>query len=297
MKIPTYIQQLLSVFGKSGLLEDLRYARSQYSQLPELLARADKDFGIRFKSPQMRRVLQVFTGVVKGNSKGVFGYLAANNSNVIDTIDAIEAIISGEFEDKIAAKGLSYKKANLIQLVDAITFTSRYTVKLLTFALKHEVEAVRDEKKMAHSDSTDSTPAELEWMEKGLLPYCMVMNIITRQVSSTVDRLDIIPDILADDNNYNTLKNTIGEAKIDPFSFNTLGFNWNPIGAWRMNRVEGKVARTREAETELAMTRLRLMQYERAAQGKEDPALEREINYLQSLADELTRELAKLGGD
>lgn len=297
MKIPTYIQQLLSVFGKGGLLEDLRYARAQYSQLPELLARMDKALGNRFKSPEMKRFHSVFTGVIKGNSKGVFGYLSANNANVIDTIDALEAIVSGEFEDKIAAKGLNYKKANLIQLVDAITFSSRYTVKLLTFALKNEVSAVRDEKKMPHSESTDLVPAERDWMEKGLLPFCAVVNIITKPVANTVDRLELIPDILADDNNYNTLKNTIGEVKLDPFMFNAMAFSWNPIGAYRMNRAEAKVARTREAETELAMTRLRLLQYERAAQGKEDPAIEREINYLQSLADELSRELAKLSGD
>lgn len=297
MKIPSYIQQLLSVFGKGSLLEDLRYARAQYAQLPELLARVDKALGNRFKSAEMKRVSQVFSGVVKGNTKGVFGYLSQNNANIIDTIDALEAIVSGEFEDKIAAKGLNYKKANLIQLVDAVTFSSRYTIKLLTYALKSEVAIVRDDKKMPHSDSTDLIPAERDWMEKGLLPFCSVINIISKPVANTVDRLELIPDILADDNNYNTLKNTIGEVKLDPFMFSAMAFNWNPIGAYRMNRAEAKVARTREAETELAMTKLRLLQYERASQGKEDPSIEREINYLQSLADELTRELAQLSGD
>ena len=45
------------------------------------------------------------------------------------------------------------------------------------------------------------------------------------------------------------------------------------------------------------MTKLRLMQLERARQGKEDPALEREIAYLQSLAESLTREIAELNED
>lgn len=297
MKIPTFISQLLPVFGKEGLLEDLRFARAQYAQLPEILTRADKALGSKFKSAEMKNVQQVFTGVNKGNSKGIFGFLAANVSNVINTIDAIEAIVAGEFEDKIAAKGLNYKKANLVQLVDAITFSSRYTIKLLTFALKHEIEMVRVEKKLPESETTSIHPAEADWMKKGLLPYCTILNTITKPAASMVDRLDQIPDILADDNNYNALKNTVGEAKLDPFLFNAVNFTWNPIRRLRMHAVEAKVARAREAETELAMTKLRLLHYERSNQGKEDPAVEREINYLQSLADDLSRELAKLNED
>lgn len=297
MKITSYIQQLQAIFSKQGLLEDLRFARAQYTQLPELLARTDKVLGSKFKSAEMKRVQQMFTGVVKGNTKGIFGFLAANSDNIINTIDALEAIVAGEFEDKIAAKGLNYKKANLVQLVDAITFSSRYTVKLLTYALKNEVASVREEKKLDPSETTDSVPAELQWIDKGLQPYCTVLAIITKPSANIVDRLDTIPDILADDNNYNSLKSSVGEAKIDPFLFSISNFAWNPIRRIRMHAVEAKAARAKEAETELAMTKLRLAQYERSVQGKEDPNIEREIKYLQSLAEELTRELAKLNED
>ncbi len=297
MKITAYLQSLLPVFGKSGLLEDLRFARAQYVQLPDLLTRVDKALGSKFKSAEMKRVQQVFSGVVKGNNKGIFGYLATNVSNIIDTIDALEAIVSGEFEDKIAAKGLNYKKANLVQLVDAITFSSRYTIKLFTYALKAEVASVRIEKKLEEIDTTETCQAEIDWMTKGLLPYCSVLSIMSKPASTIVDRLDQIPDILADDTNYSNLKNTIGEVKIDPFLFSANNFAWNPIRRIRMHAVEAKAARAKEAETELAMTKLRLLQYERASQGKDDPVVEREIKYLQSLAEQLTRELAQLNED
>lgn len=297
MKITSYIQSLLPVFGKTGLLEDLRFARTQYAQLPELLARTDKALGSKFKSAEMKRVQQVFSGVVKGNSKGIFGYLATNVSNIVDTIDALEAIVSGEFEDKIASKGLNYKKANLVQLVDAITFSSRFTVKLFTYALKTEVASVREEKKLETIDTTTIYPGENDWINKGLLPYCSVLAIMAKPASTIVDRLEQIPDILADDANYSSLKNTVGDAKLDPFLFSINNFAWNPIRRIRMHAVEAKAARAKEAETELAMTKLRLMQYERASQGKDDPIIEREIKYLQSLAEQLTRELAQLNED
>lgn len=298
MKITSYLQNIASMFGKSGLLEDLRFARTQFSQMPDILTRADKAFGSKFKNAEMKRAQQVFAGVVKaGGGKGVFGYLAANHSNIIETIDALEAIVSGEFEDKIAAKGLNYRKANLVQLVDAITFSARFTAKLLTYALKAEIAATREEKHMEPIPTTDMVPYEIEWFNKGLVPYCNAIAIVTKPAAEMVDRLDQIPDILADDTNYTTLKNTVGETKLDPFMFSVSNFAWNPIRRIRMHAVEAKVARAKEAETELQMTKLRLMQLERARQGKEDPALEREIAYLQSLSDSLTREIAELNED
>ena len=295
MKITSYIQQITSMFGKSGLLEDLRFARLQFSQMPDVLARADKAFGSKFKSAEMKHAQQVFSGVVKSSGgKGIFGYLATNSSNIIATIDALEAIVSGEFEDKIAARGLNYRKANLVQLVDAISFSARFTSKLLVYALKAETASAREEKKMEPLAVNDIVPYDVEWLKKGLVPYCTAIGIASRSAADVIDRLDQIPDILADETNYSTLKNTIGETKIDPFMFSVSNFAWNPLRRWGMHRVEAKVARSREAETELQMTKLRLMQLERTRQGKEDPALEREIAYLQSLIDHLTREIAEM---
>lgn len=298
MKITTYIQQIASMFGKSGLLEDLRQARSQYTSMQDVLAKADKTLGTKFKSEEMKRVQQVFSGVVKGQGgKSVFGYLAANMSDVFGTIDALEALVAGEFEERIAAKGMNYRKANLVQLTDAVTFSARYTAKLLTYAFKTEIAAQREEKKLDPIPSTDQVPYEIEWITKGLLPYCTVVAILGRSAADMSERLDSIPDVLADDVNYSNLKNTLGEQKLDPFLFSNSNFSWNPIRRLRMHAVEAKIARSKEIETEIQMTKLQILMLERARAGKDDPAIERELKYLQSLAEDLTRELAELSED
>lgn len=298
MKITSYIQKALpTMFGKSGLLEDLRYARTQFTQMPELLTRVDKTLGTKFKSDEMKRVHQVFTGVAKSGGKSVFAFVAANHANILETIDTLEAIVSGEFEDKIASKGLNYRKANLVQLVDAITFSARFSIKLMTYAMKTEIAATRTEKKLESIASTDMVPAEITWINEGLIPYCTAIAIMAKPAKEMADRLDAIPDILADDTNYSMLKSTIGETKLDPFLFSVSNFAWNPIRRIRMHAVEAKIARAKEAETQLQMTKLQLLQLERARQGKEDPAIERELKYLQSLSDSLTRELAELNED
>jgi hypothetical protein len=298
MKITSYIKDFLpSLFGKAGLLEDLRFARSQFSQMQDVLERADKSLGTKFKSEEMKRVQQVFTGVAKVGGKSVFGFIAANNANIIQTIDALEAICAGEFEERVAAKGMNYRKANLVQLVDAATFCANFTVKLLTHAMKAEIAATREDKKMQPIPTTEMVPYEIDWLKKGLIPFSAAIAIFAKPAKEMIDRLDAIPDILADDVNYTNLKTTLGETKLDPFMFSVSNFAWNPIRRIRMHAVEAKIARAKSAETELQMTKLRLMQLERTRQGKEDPALEREIAYLQSLADELTRELAELNED
>lgn len=298
MKISQYIQRALpSIFGKASLLEDLRFARTQFSQMADVLNRADKALGTKYKSDEMRRVQQVFSGVSKSGGKSVFGFIAANQANIVETIETLEAITAGEFDDKIAAKGLNYRKANLVQLIDAITFTARYSAKLLTFAMKHEIAAAREEKKLEVSGTTDVVPYDAQWIETGLIPFSQAITAIAKPAKEMIDRLDQIPDILADENNYSTLKATLGETKIDPFLFSVSNFAWNPIRRIRMHAVEAKIARAKESETQLQMTKLQMLQLDRARAGKDDPAIEREIRYLQSLADSLTRELAELNED
>jgi hypothetical protein len=264
MKITSYIKDFLpSLFGKAGLMEDLRFARSQFTQMQDTLSRVDKSLGTKFKSEQMKHVQQTFTGVAKVGNKSVFGFIAANTTNILETIDTLEAITAGEFEERVAAKGLNYRKANLVQLVDAVTFCANFTTKLMTYAMKAEIAASRDEKKMESIPTTDIVPFESDWIKKGLVAYSGAIAIIAKPAKEMLDRLDSIPDILADDVNYSNLKNTVGEAKLDPFMFGVSNFAWNPIRRIRMHAAEAKIARAKSAETELQMTKLRLLQFQR----------------------------------
>lgn len=297
MKIIQYLQTVSNLFGKSGVLEDLRLTRTQFNDMAEVLKSADQRIG-KFRTKEMLTVQSAFTTVVRGASgKNLFGHIAANIHNIQGTIDALEAVVAGEFDERIASQGLDYRRATVLQLADALSFSARFTIKLLTHALKLETAAAREDKKLPESATTSEMTFEEDFITDGLNPYVRVMAVLLQPSATNVDRLSAIPEILASNANYAQLRNTVGDAKLDPFGLGSTNFRYNPFRAIGMGRVESKVARSREVEVELQMAQLRMMQLERSRQGKEDPNLEREIKYMQALIDELGRELEKLSED
>lgn len=297
MKIINYLRSIGNLVGKGSVLEDLRLARTQFSDATEALKAADKSIG-KFKSKEMLSVQNSYSTIMRSvGQKTLFGHIASNIANIQGTIDALEAVVAGEFDERIAAQGLDYRKANVLQLTDALVFASRFTIKLLSHALKHETAIAREDKKLSETDTTSVMVFEAEYITQGLNAYCRVMGVITANSTSNVERIAKIPEILATESNFNQLRGTVGDAVLDPFGFSATNFRYNPIRAIRMARVEAKAARAREAEVELQLAQLRMMQLERARQGKEDPGLEREIKYMQSLIDELSREITELTED
>lgn len=294
MKIVQYLQTLTGLFGKAGVLEDLRLTRSQFNDMAEALKSADQRIG-KFRTKEMLAIQASFATMVRSPSgKNLFGHIAANINNIQGTIDALEAVVAGEFDERIASQGLDYRRATVLQLTDALVFSARFTLKLLTHALKLETAAAREDKKMSESSTTSTMSFEEDFITDGLNPFVRVMSVILQPSATNVDRLSGIPEILASNANYAQLRSTVGDAKLDPFGMGSTNFRYNPFRAMGMARVEAKVARSREVEVELQMAQLRLMQLERSRQGKEDPNLEREIKYMQALIDELGRELEKL---
>lgn len=297
MKIVQYIRSLGNLFGKGSVLEDLRLARTTFTDAAECLKSVEKSLS-KFKSAEMKAIQNAYSTVNRNTAgKTLFAHIAANINNIKANIDTLEAIVAGEFDEKIAAQGLDYRRANVLQLTDAIVFCSRFTIKLITHALKLESAALREEKKMSAIESTEVLGFEETYIKEGLVAYCQAMAVLTASSAQNSDRISKIPEILANDANYGTLRGTVGDATLDPFGFTATNFRYNPFRAFGMARVEAKAARAREAEVELQMAQLRLMQMERARQGKEDPALEREIRYTQSLIDDLAREIADLTGE
>lgn len=293
MKITQYLRSIGNLFGKGTVLEDLRLTRTIFNDMKPHLQGAEKAMA-RFKTKEMNAINAAYGTAVRGASgKSIFGHIAANMNNITATIDTLEAIVAGEFDERIAAQGLDYRRANVLQLTDALVFCSRFTFKLLSHALKLECAAARADKKMVEVETNEVMAFEESFIKEGLNPFCRAMAVFTMDAKQNADRLSEIPEILATDANYNQLRGTIGEIKLDPFGMGATNFRYNPFRAIGMARVEIKAARAREAEVELQMAQLRLMQLERTRQGKEDPALEREIRYMQSLIDDLTQELDK----
>lgn len=295
MKILNYVKSLLPVVGKSGMLEDLRSSRAQLTELQNLLTEQGKLIDIKFKDSQNVKLQSTYNSMVGSTGgKNMFVNIGTRIPDALKTIDLLEAMVSGAFEENIATKGLSFKNAQLMQLTDATMYVSRFIGKLLTYSIKLENAAVRESKKLDQEAAPEVLPAELQYITEGFVPFCVAWAALTKPATSLTEQLESIPDALATDASFSMLRNTVGEDKVDPFLFQTSNFRFSPIRAIRMRRAEAKHARFVEAQNENQMNRLRLAQLQRLNEGKEDPVLEREIRYLESVTQAQARELEEL---
>lgn len=294
MKILNYVKSLLPVVGKAGLLEDLRSSRAQLKELGALIE-TSKQIDFKFKDP-MNIKLQSTYGSLVGSTggKNMLVNIGQRIPEALKTIDLLEAMVSGEFEENIATKGMSFKRATLMQLVDASLFVSRFSAKLLTHVVKMEHIAIRESKKMDMEAAPVVVPQEATYIAEGMVAFCSAWAALTKPTNTLQEQLDTIPDAVASDASYAMLKSTIGEVKIDPLLANTANFRFSPVRAIRMRRAEAKHARFVESQNELQMNRLRLAQLQRLIEGKEDPVVEREVRYLESLIQAQARELEEL---
>lgn len=277
------------------MLEDLRSSRAQLIELQNLLTENGKMVDIKFKASENTKLQSTYSSMVGSTGGKNFVVNIGNRiPDALKAIDLLEAMVSGEFEENVATKGLSFKRATLMQLTDASMFVARFTGKLLTHVLKCENIAAREAKKLDMDAAPEMAPAEQEYILQGFVPFCAAWSALTKPTATLTEQLEAIPDALATDASFAMLRSTVGEAKIDPLLFQTANFRFSPIRGIRMRRAEAKHARHIEAQNEIQANRLRMAQLTRLLDGKEDPMIEREIRYLDSVIQTQARELEEL---
>lgn len=293
MSIFNYLSSLLPTFGKDRILEDLRLSRTEFQDFRLAFKEADKVLG-KLKSKQAQELARVANNLSIGLKGGesIVGYLSRNLENIIDNIDLLERLVKQEMPDTVAAQGLDLRQINFVQISEVMSFSARFSRFLVSYLTRLEFDVVAEEKKL--ETSSDIAPYEHENFEKGKTPFLVAMAQLTKPVAEVQTALATIPDMLVADTNYNLLKSTLGEKKIEPMGLSRQDFEWNPIYHIRMNQTEGRELRYRECKAQLSCLQLQLNRNRLAAQGKQDARLEREINYLTNMINNVNSEIADL---
>lgn len=293
MSIFNYLKSLLPTFGKDRILEDLRLSRTEFQDFRLAFKEADKVLG-KLKSKQAQELGRVASnlGLSLKGGESIVGFLSRNQENIIDNIDLMERLVKQEMPDTVAAQGLDLRQINFVQISEVMSFSARFSRFLVSYLTRLEFDLVAEDKKL--EVSSDVMPYEHEAFEKGMMPFIVAMIQLSKPVTEVQEALASIPDMLVADTNYNVLKSTLGEKKIEPLGLTRQDFEWNPIYHIRMNLVEGRELRYRECKAQLSCLQLQLARNRLAAQGKQDARLEREIAYLTNMINNVNSEIADL---
>lgn len=291
MKFFDYLKSLLPIIGKDTILENLRITRGSFSTAMSALkpiAAAMQNHA--FKDKYIESASKTYMYVMPSNlgAKNCIVHYVNAIPNVMANIELIETMIEGKLEESIATQSTTYKNANLIRMCDAADFALNYGITFINFAMLRETNA-----SLGDADKQEDLPSPVvEKLMSNAAGFITVMKIFSQPVSDVRKSLEQIPEILVEDNDYDKMAKAMGKSNVDPLNLeNAQNFNGNPFQAFGKWRAERANAKYRLAQETLNQLKMRLLQLQKAQEGKQDAALDRQIRATQSRIDELSRKI------
>lgn len=296
MKTQSYLASLLPSFAKDQVLEDIRLTRTEleditlpaYEHALPLLKSYD------YKSKALDADMAQFKRTVTASSGGFVTVVNKALKTALENLDEVEAMVTKTYSEEIAGAGVTYLKANLLQLVETIGFVSKYARKYLVYIYVCETAEFEDGDTVV---SESITKAEQEWLRANFLSFCTALNVVSTPRASFKKSIDDIPDIVVTNDNAHSLGATVGEHKIDPFQMRLIPVWLNPIYHIGMFVAEWQANRYKAAQEELKLLQLRKLNLERVSDGKPDARVQKEIKYMESRVQSLNYKIAKMETD
>ncbi|MNU19708.1 hypothetical protein D3C71_79410 [compost metagenome] len=297
MKIGNFLASLLPSFGKDQVLEDCRLTHGEIKNgtLPAYESAAPLLKSWKFKSDKLKNQFAMFSRV-SGMNGNFVDAVAKGLKQANENLDAVEDMISKTYNEDVAASGLTYLKANLLQFVETAGFVSKFARKYLDYIYALETVEVGDQESASASMET-MLKAHVEWLDANFLSFATAFGIVSTPTANLRKVLGNIPDIVVTADNVQTLGATMGQSKLDPMQFGLIPVWLNPIYHVGMVVAEWQAARHKEMQEELRLIQLRKLNLERVAAGKPDAKIQKEIGWLSSRRDELSYKLQKMERD
>lgn len=298
MKPINYLKSLLPSFTRVTALEDCRMTRLEITTVTHpAYESALRLFSSRkFESPELLADFEVFKRQVRGPSApNTIVAIERSFKNLVTILDKIEEIINTNYGEEIAGAGMTYYKTAVLQMLETVGFASKYARRYLNYVLVVETSYMEDPQGEALANDLGAAivPAEVRYLKENFITFCSVMSNLIKPVATLESQLQQIPDVVITDDNSKTLPHTAGESKIDPFSHGFIPVFLNPIYHVRMRVAEWQVDRLNNAKEEKKLLELRKLKMERAASGKKDASLDKQIDYIQGRIENLDAEIRR----
>lgn len=280
MQLNAFITSLLPTFTKSVMHTDLRMLREEFNKetIPPYIT-ANKNFGRRkFTAPWVAAFDKSFAKEVKTPFNGNF--LSVTYESLLlgqKSLDLVDRMIESYYADDIVREAMTLQGFNLLQYMEALSFLSRYSRRLLNFVLACEINTC-----LNNDQFQDIVQQDIDWINTYKATFFQVINIIGNKGKNVDKVIEAMPDVIVTKSNADTLVQTVGQGKVDPMGFNFIPLTLNPVFHIRMAIAEWQAKRFKAAVEERKIIELRLYNLKQAAGGKPDARQQQEINYMES---------------
>jgi hypothetical protein len=291
MRIDQFIGSLVPLFKKDAVTEDIRLTTSEIVQVADAYKDATPLIRARkFASEVLQTHDSNFKMVTRKTRGNMFETLADALPEIGKNLKLVGDMIEESYAEDVAAEGLTYKKANLLQYSEYASFFTKYARKFLDYA--YIVEAAGfDANGLKNFDALPK--AELDWITANFPVFCQVFNVLATPAEKIAKLLVDIPDVIVTSSNYHTVSATMGVSKIDPLSMGLIPVFLNPVYHVGMWLAEWQTNRYKQNQEELKLVQLRKMHLEKLQANKPDANLEKQIDYQSKRIRALNYEIAK----
>lgn len=294
MKVEQYISTLQPSMRKDKILDDLAVVRKELSEatIPAYESIAVLFAKWKWRSEEMKTKSQMFSRVMGG--KGVVPTILDGLKLIYSNLDTVEQMVVKTFSEELISSSITYKKATVLQYLDACMFLSKYARKFANYLLVCETQGL-DESDTVLSEAF--APAELGYIEGKFLIFAQAMSALAVSGKEAIKRIDDAPDVVVKAAALGVLEQTLGSAKTDPMKLGFISAAWNPfyhigraIASWQVDNYNS-------AKEELQLVQLRKLYLEKLQAKKPDAALAQEIQYMEGRVQNLNSKIARMEND
>lgn len=292
MKLQKFVALMLPTFEKGRLTEELQVVRNELKEitLPPLKEAAEFYRHSKLKSKGAINYDKNFLKIAKiAGANG--NYVVVSNqilSNLDEKLDVLGKLIDKAFAKDVGSSSISFLRANILQYLEVVSFSSRYVRRLLLWTLSEE----QDETNSPYRLPKAMSRAEERWVwdNRENFANCLsILSIDTRRMESS---FQAIPDMVVAPDDIPSVEATIGQTKTDPFHFGIIPVRLNPIYYIRMSIAEWQVNRYKAAVEEKRALEYRLLALKDG--GSQDAKLEQEIVYTEGRLQKLNKKIADM---
>lgn len=306
MNIISYLKSLLPSFKKDRVLEDARIVKTELETVSIVsYQEAEKVFtGWTFKSKQMQDYIKIFNRNFKsssgfGSKDNIVTSIRKALEKLLETHGVVEDKLQTHLEDVVAAEGITCLKANLLQMLEGISFISKFSYKFLNYIYIVETSAQSEGNEVEYIKNNLS-PSDIAYIENSFVHFVILLATLSKSRQEVEKVIEKIPDIVITSLNADAINSTISQDKLNPLSPHGLiqsnsstVFN-NPIYHVGLMVAEWQANRYKLSKETKKVLELRLLNLQLINQKNPDAKLEKEIEYIQSRIQGLDYKIKKM---
>jgi hypothetical protein len=281
MSVVEYIKGMLPSFEASSLRDSLMNLADELDSetIPSMKALAEALPGKRdWASAEVKQLNDV---IVTGY-KGKVPYRDANSlelihkvaTNMQTTLPLLKNQVTKEFGARVVSSGLTFGKANLLQLAEVAEFFVNYARLYFNYVSAVELNNLSDSRRPLDGVAPD----DQQYLMANRHSFVIAMRIMDTDAKQLESDLGKIPDMLIDATAEADMRVVVGSGRMDPFHMANLPF---PLSfSYRIGMIwaERQLARYDQAKADARALEYRtILIKQRLEQGKGDAALERRL--------------------